>query len=290
MHAAVTVRTLELDPPLVNGSGVVDATSADQGWNLPDAQLSKLGAFTTKTITAAPRAGNPQPWADTFGEGSLVNAAGLPNPGIDAAMRDWAALPERLGVPIIASIGGDVRALDELAARVTEAGWAAAIELNLSCPNVDGGLVAADPAAVAEVLSRVRARTDLPLFAKLTPACGAPALVARAAVDAGADALTCGNTMPIRALAPDGSNLLGAGPDGGLSGVGLRAINLRLVASVADAVDVPIIGLGGVDGIAAARRMLDAGASIIGVGTGAVYDPGLVDALATHFTMSLPST
>lgn len=290
MHAAVTVRTLELDPPLVNGSGVVDAVSADQGWNLPDAQLSKLGAFITKTITAAPREGNPQPWADTFGEGSLVNAAGLPNPGIDAAMRDWAVLPDRLGVPVIVSLGGDVDRLDELVRRVSAAGWAAGIELNLSCPNVDGGLVAADPHAVAEVLTRVRAQTILPIFAKLTPACGAPAAVARAAVDSGADALTCGNTMPVRAIAPDGSPLLGAGADGGLSGVALHALNLRLVATVAAAVDVPIVGLGGVDGVAAARRMFDAGAAIVGVGTGAVYDPGLVEALAMHLATSAPSS
>jgi dihydroorotate dehydrogenase (NAD+) catalytic subunit len=290
MHAAVTVRTLELDPPLVNGSGVVDAVSADQGWNLPDAQLSKLGAFTTKTITASARDGHPQPWADTFGDGTLVNAAGLPNPGIEAALRDWASLPARLGVPVIVSIGGDARTLDELAAQVDAAGWASAIELNLSCPNVDGGLVAGDPGAVTQVVSRVRARTTLPLFAKLTPAAGAPGAVARAAVDAGADALTCGNTMPVRALAPDGSSLLGAGPDGGLSGVGLHAINLRLVATVAATVDVPIIGLGGVDGIAAARRMLDAVASNDGGGTGAVHDPGLVDALAAHLAVSVTST
>jgi dihydroorotate dehydrogenase (NAD+) catalytic subunit len=290
MHAAVTVRTLRLDPPLVNGSGVVDAVSADQGWNLPDVQLSKLGAFTTKTITAAPRAGNPQPWADTLGDGSLVNAAGLPNPGIDAAVRDWAVLPDRLGIPVIASIGGDADRLDELAERIDVAGWASAVELNLSCPNVDGGLVAADPVAVERAVARVRAKTKLPIFAKLTPACGAPATVARAAVDAGADALTCGNTMPVRAIAPDGTALLGAGPDGGMSGVALRAINLRLVATVAAAVDVPIVGLGGVDGVAAARRMLDAGASIIGVGTGAVFDPGLVDALATHLATSVAST
>lgn len=287
MHAAVTVRSLSLDPPLVNGSGVIDATSADPGWNLPDGALSKLGAFTTKTVTLEQRDGHPQPWADTFGEGSLVNAAGLPNPGIDAAMRDWAVLPERLGVPVVVSIGGDVRRLDELATRVDEAGWAAAIELNLSCPNVHGGLVAGDPGAVADAVTRVRARTNLPVFAKLSPAAGAPAEVARAAVASGADALTCGNTMPVRALAADGSALLGAGPDGGLSGQALHALNLRLVSMVAEAVEVPVVGLGGVDGTAAADRMRAAGASVVGVGTGAVFDPGLVEALAAHLGMSV---
>jgi dihydroorotate dehydrogenase (NAD+) catalytic subunit len=273
---------LVLDPPLVNGSGVIDAVSSDEGWNLPASTLRKLGAFTTKTITAEPRAGHPQPWADSWGDSSLVNAAGLPNPGIDAAVRDWSELPELLGIPIIASLGGDPARLDELAARIDDAGWASAIELNLSCPNVDGGLVAADPQSTRACVARVRARTSLPILAKLTAACGARAAVARAAVDAGADLLTCGNTMPVRALGPTGEPLLGAGPDGGLSGTALHAINLRLVAEVREAVDVPIIGLGGVDGIAAADRMRAAGADIVGVGTGAVYDPGLVAALAAH--------
>ncbi|MGI8791809.1 MAG: hypothetical protein ACR2H3_01290, partial [Acidimicrobiales bacterium] len=268
-------------PPLVNGSGVVDAGSSEDEWNVPDTLLSKLGAFTTKTVTAHPRSGNPQPWAESFGAGTLVNAAGITNPRIGAAMREWAVLPRRLGIPIIVSIGGDPATLPELAEQVVRAGWASAIELKLSCPNVDGGLVAADPGAVADVVSRVRARTALPLLAKLTPACGAVAVVARAAVDAGADALTCGNTMPVRALDASGAPLLGAGADGGLSGVALHPIALRMIAEARSAVSVPIIGLGGVDGLAAARRMQAAGAAVIGVGTGVVHDLSLVAMLAS---------
>src|SRR4051812_29699702 len=126
MHGAVSVGTLVLDPPLVNGSGVVDAVSSDEGWNLPAEQLSKLGAFVTKTITTSPRDGNPQPWAESFGEGTLVNAAGLPNPGIERALLDWSHLPRTLGVPVIVSLGGDPDTLDELASRVDACGWAAA--------------------------------------------------------------------------------------------------------------------------------------------------------------------
>ncbi|MEO6866528.1 MAG: dihydroorotate dehydrogenase [Gaiellales bacterium] len=282
MHGRVSIGLLKIEPPLVNGSGVIDAVSLDEDWNLPDAVLGKLGAFTTKTVTSSPRHGNPQPWADSIGPGMLANAAGLPNPGIDAALRDWAVLPARLGIPIIFSIGGSADELPELAAHVSAAGWASAIELNLSCPNVDGGLVAAHPTDVAEVVSRVRARTSLPLIAKLTPACGAIAAVARAAADNGADALTCINTMPIRALAPGtGHPLLGAGPDGGMSGTGLHPIALRAVAEARAAVVIPIIGLGGVDSIDAARRMRDAGATIIGLGTGLLFDPGLIDTLRT---------
>jgi dihydroorotate dehydrogenase (NAD+) catalytic subunit len=283
MGDAVSIAGLRLDPPLLNGSGVIDVVSSDEGWNLPPAQLAKLGAFVTKTITRSPRDGHPQPWADTLAPGTLINAAGLPNPGIDRALVDWAHIPGLLGIPVIASIGGSAADLPELAERLDAAPWVAAVELNLSCPNVDGGLLAADPRAVADVIALVRARTRLPLLAKLTPACGDAGGVARAAVDAGADALTCGNTMPIRAAdAATGGPLLGAGHHGGMSGTQLHAINLRLVAEVAAAVDVPIVGLGGVDGIAAARRMLDAGASIIGIGTGQVHDSGLIEALATQ--------
>lgn len=290
MHASVTVGTLVLEVPLLNGSGVVDLRSPDPGWNLPPARLSKLGAFTTKTITLLPRAGSPQPWAEVVDEGTLINAAGLPNPGVDAAMRDWADLPHALGVPVIVSVEGRPDEVGDLCRRVDAAGWASAIELNLSCPNVDGGLVAGDAAATGVVVGRARAVTGLPLLAKLTAATGDPAAVARAAVAAGADAVTCGNTMPARATDAAGRALLGAGTDGGLSGRGLHPVNLRLVASVAAVVDVPVVGLGGVDGVAAADRMLAAGASIVGVGTGAVIDAALVDLLAAHLRGAVAST
>ncbi len=291
MSASVFVGSLRLDVPLVNASGVIDHVSDVDDWNLPASVLGVLGAFVTKTITARPRAGNPQPWAETMAPaGTLVNAAGLPNPGIDRVIVEWANLPDALGVPVIASIGGDVDSLPELARRLHDASWASAIELNLSCPNVDGGLVASDAAAVERAVTAVRSATNLPLLAKLTPACGAPASVARAAQAAGADALTCCNTMPVRAFASDGSPLLGAGADGGLSGTGLHPISVRVVAQVADAVDLPVVGLGGVDSIAAARRMLDAGARIVGVGTGALFDPGLIADLARTLATDKSST
>jgi len=285
MPAPITVRGLHLDPPLLNGSGAVDVVSVDPDWNLPDDALRKLGAFVTKTVTMAPRTGHPQPWAEVWGEGSLVNAVGLANPGITAAMRDWRGLESRLGsggsnLPVIVSVDGapeDVTALVQL---VDAAGWASGIELNLSCPNVAGGLVAADPAAVGHVVGLARTATDLPIFAKLSPASGDRAAIARAAQGAGADALTCGNTMPIRAVGPDGRPLLGAGPDGGLSGRALHHIALRLVAETAAAVDIPVIGLGGIESEETAQAMFDVGAAAIGVGTGAVLDPPLIATLA----------
>lgn len=275
--------TIDLAVPLVNGSGVVDAMSSAPEWNLPPEQLRKLGAFTTKTITRTPRAGNPQPWAEVIAPATLANAAGLPNPGIDAVLTDWRGLPDLLGIPIIASIGGDVADLPELARRLDDVGWASALELNLSCPNVDGGLVAADPDAAGRTVASVRARTSLPLIAKLTPACSDVATVARVVESAGADAITCSNTMPIIAVDDaTGEALLGGGPRGGMSGASLLPITLRMVDAVTTAVPLPVIGLGGVTSLAAADRMRDVGASIIGVGTGAVFDPNLIDSLHTH--------
>ena len=99
MHGGTSIAGLVVSPPLLNGSGVIDVVSSDEGWNLPAAQVAKLGAFTTKTITRSARPGHAQPWADTIGPGTLVNAAGLPNPGIERAMLDWAHLPQLLGIP-----------------------------------------------------------------------------------------------------------------------------------------------------------------------------------------------
>ncbi|MCW2956328.1 MAG: dihydroorotate dehydrogenase catalytic subunit [Thermoleophilia bacterium] len=281
MAVGISVGTLRLDVPLLNGSGAVDVVSSDDDWNLPIGAVRELGGFVTKTLTRDARAGHPHPWADTVDEHSLINAVGLANPGIDAALAEWRTLPAQLGLPIIVSIGGDVGDLPELARRVDDAGWASAIELNLSCPNVHGGLVAGDPAAVEAAVHAVRSVTRLPLFAKLTPACGSPREVARRAEAAGADALTCGNTMPIRWTSADGAPVLGAGAHGGLSGRALHPIALHLVSEAASVVSIPVVGLGGVDSEEAARRMLDAGARIVGVGTGAVLDPTLLRRLAT---------
>ena len=273
----MNIGSLIVDPPVVNGSGAVDVASQYPDWSVPDPAVSKLGAYVTKSITLEPRAGNPQPWAETLGDDTLVNAVGLANPGIDVVVDAWAALPQRLGIPIIASIaGGTPDEFAELARRITGAGWAAALELNLSCPNVHGGLIAGDARAAADVVTAVRETTGLPLLAKLSPACGDIAAVVRAVEAAGADALTCCNTMPVRWSGPSGEPLLGAGHHGGMSGVGLHPIALRVVAEAAAVSNLPIIGLGGVDGAVAAQRMRNAGASIIGVGSAAVIDPGVI--------------
>jgi len=289
--ANVQLGRLSLEVGLVNGSGVVDVLNPTEGWNLPDEVVAKLGAFVTKTVTLEPRRGNPEPVHARWGaNGSVVNSVGLANPGVERAAELWRTLPLRLGIPIIGSIEGVPEHVAELVALLAASTPVAAFELNLSCPNVSGGLVAADAVATGRAVAAARAATDLPLIAKLTPACGAIGDVARAAEAAGADAICCTNTMPVLAGSAAGA-LLGSGLRAGLSGPDLHPIALRCVADVAEAVALPVIGLGGVDSLEAARRMWAAGAAVIGVGTAAWLDPHLVgrlrDVIGAHSPLGL---
>lgn len=281
MSAATQVHlgALSLDVGLINGSGVVDVLNPAEGWNVPDAEVAKLGAFVTKTVTLKPRRGHDLPVVAHWGtNGSLVNAVGLANPGVDRAIELWNALPDRLGIPIVGSVVGDPDEVAELVTLLAASTPVEAFELNLSCPNVSGSLVAADPGATGRAVAAARAATDLPLIAKLTPACGVVGDVVRAAEAAGVDAFCCGNTMPIWAVG-DAAPLLGNGPRAGLSGPDLHAIAVRLVADAAAVTELPIIGLGGVDSVAAVRRMQDVGARVIGVGSAAWLDHSVIGRL-----------
>jgi dihydroorotate dehydrogenase (NAD+) catalytic subunit len=282
----VQIGSLTLDIGLVNGSGVVDVLNPTEGWNTPDHLVAQLGAFVTKTVTAEARKGHPEPVVAAWGSaGSLVNSVGLANPGLDTALELWQALSVRLQLPIIASVEAQPSNVADLVEKVASSTSVSAIELNLSCPNLGGTLVAASPLAVSRSVAAARAVTDLPLIAKLTPA-GPTADVVRAAEAAGTDAITCGNTMPVIALDADGSPALGNGPRAGLSGVDLHPLALRLVTDAAAATELPIIGLGGVDSPAAMRRMHDAGASVIGVGTAAWFDPHVIVELRQALQLS----
>jgi dihydroorotate dehydrogenase (NAD+) catalytic subunit len=279
--AQIHIGALSLDVGLLNASGIVDVVSSTEEFNLPDEIVAKLGAFVTKTITLEPRLGHPQPIIARWGSGSsLVNAVGLMNPGLQHAIELWRDLPRRLGIPVIASVDGAEADVAELVGAVSARSPVAAIELNLSCPNVTGGLVASDPAATGRAVAAARAATSLPIIAKLTPASGRVGDVVRAAEAAGVDAICCGNTMPVIATDATGAPLLGAGVRAGLSGVDLHPMALRLVADAAAATTLPIIGLGGIDSPAAIQRMRSAGAVIFGVGTAAWYDWSVIGRLA----------
>ena len=236
--------------------------------------IQRLGAIVSKAITRKPRRGNVQPRIAETAAG-MINSIGLQNIGLSAIIRDVAPVWETWQVPVVANIAGET--LDdyaELASRLDSVAGVAAIEMNISCPNVESGLeFGADPDAANKVTNAVRQRTDLPLIVKLTPNVTDIAGVASAIVDGGADALTLINTYPamsidVRTRQP----ALGWGA-GGMSGPALKPIAVRLVYLVSQVVDVPVIGCGGITTGEDAVEFLLAGASAVQVGTATFRSP-----------------
>jgi dihydroorotate dehydrogenase (NAD+) catalytic subunit len=260
--------------PVLNGSGTFDAIAARRAFG--DALLDRFPfhAFVSKTITLEPRQGNPPPrlWETPAG---LINSIGLPNKGLEGFLSS--DLPElaELPVPLIVSVMGFSR--DELATlvqRVGERDEVSLIELNVSCPNVETGLVmGADPAETARAVATVRPLTDKPLIVKLTPNANEPAAVAQAAEEAGADAVSLINTLKGMALDPATARPWLGGGTGGVSGPAVRAVALEQVASVAWAVGIPTIGMGGIASGRHAADFLAAGAACVAVGTESFRDP-----------------
>ena len=261
--------------PILNGSGTFDAIAARRAFG--DALLERFpfDAFVSKTITVAPRQGNPPPrlWETPAG---LINSIGLPNKGLDGFLAS--DLPElaELPVPLVVSVMGFSR--DELATLVEAVAprpEVAMIELNVSCPNVETGLVmGADPAETARAVERVRPLCERPLIVKLTPNASEPEAVAAAAQDAGADAVSLINTLKGMALDPDGGGPWLGGGTGGVSGPAVRAIALQQVHAVAARVTIPVIGMGGIQSGRDALDFLTAGAAAVAVGTESFRDPG----------------
>ena len=265
---------VQLGGPILNGSGTFDAIAARRAFG--DALLERFPfhAFVSKTITLAPRQGNPPPrlWEAPAG---LINSIGLPNRGLEGFLA--ADLPElaELPVPLVVSVMGFSRAeLATLVERVGERDEVAMIELNVSCPNVETGLVmGADPAETALAVEAVRPLTGKPLMVKLTPNANEPAAVARAAQDSGADAVSLINTLKGMALDPRTARPWLGGTTGGVSGPAVRAVALEQVASVAAAVVIPVVGMGGVASGRHAADFLAAGAACVAVGTESFRDP-----------------
>jgi len=270
----VTFCGIELAHPIINASGTFDAIAARRAFG--DALLTgfPFAAFVSKTVTLEPREGNPPPrlWEVPAG---LMNSIGLPNKGLHGYLAH--DLPElaRLPVPLIVNVMGFSR--DEVAALVSAFAArdeVAALELNVSCPNVETGMVmGADPAEVAQLLGVVRPLTDKPLIVKLTPNASDVPLVALAAEAAGADAVSLVNTLRGMALDPrTGEPWLG-GITGGVSGPAVRAIALAQVHSVCAAIRIPVVAMGGVTCGRDARELMRAGATLVAVGTESFRDP-----------------
>ena len=246
---------------ILNASGCLDALTAP-------AVARSLDAFVTKTVTPLPREGNaPTRIAEV--DVGMLNSIGLANPGIDRFFAD--TLPEltRLGVPIWVSVGGfSASDYAGVCARLDEADTVAALELNLSCPNVDEA-----PETAAEIVAASRTATTKPLYAKLAPGLADIAEVARAVESAGADGLSLVNTL--RGLALDERSLrprLARGV-GGLSGPALKPVALAAVFTCYRATALPIIGMGGIATGRDALEFLAAGASAVALGTVLFADP-----------------
>ncbi len=247
--------------PIVNASGCLDALAA------PDVAAT-LDAFVTKTITPEPRAGNPTPRITETDHG-MLNSIGLPGPGIDRFCEHHLPALLALGVPVWVSVGGFSASDYALICERLEGVEAVAVlELNLSCPNVEEA-----PETAAEIVRACRAMSGKQLFAKLSPATWNIAESARAVADAGADGLSLVNT--IRGLALDPVTLrprLARGA-GGYSGPALRPIALACVHACASAVDLPIVGMGGISTGEDALALVAAGADIVALGTTLFSDP-----------------
>jgi dihydroorotate dehydrogenase (NAD+) catalytic subunit len=236
--------------------------------------IQRLGAIVSKAVTLRPRRGNPQPRIAETPAG-MINSIGLQNIGLEALLRDVAPTWATWRVPVIVNIAGEsVGEYAHLARRLDGAPGVSGLEVNISCPNVEDGLVfGTDPRAAAEVTAAVRRQTTLPVIVKLTPNASDVMAVARAAVDAGADALTLINTFPAMAIDVEARRpALGWG-SGGLSGPALKPIALKMVCDVAGAVAVPIIGCGGIMCGRDAVEYLMAGASAVQVGTATFRNP-----------------
>lgn len=274
---------LTLANPVMIASGTFGYDGYGRGIT-PEAPLGALGAVLPKTFTRYARAGNPEPrWFPTSfrkglaaGETTLLNSIGLANPGIKSAMSDLAPQWAATDVNIVISIAGDSpEQWEEMASFTRGVAGFVAIELNLSCPNVDdGAMFSHDPKLTAAAVAAVCRQADRPVWAKLSPNVPDIAEIARAAVAAGADALTICNTIPAMHIDLNtGKPVLGAGY-GGLSGPALRPIAMALVHRAAQAVDVPIIGVGGVMSGCHAVEFLLAGAAAVQVGSANLADPG----------------
>jgi dihydroorotate dehydrogenase (NAD+) catalytic subunit len=263
-------RGLLLANPVMTASGTF-------GYGLEMAKeldIQRLGAIVCKGTTLRRRRGNPQPRTVETPAG-MLNSIGLQNIGVEALIRDIVPIWATWRVPVVVNIAGEsIEEYARLARRLDGVVGVSGLELNISCPNVATGMVfGSSPQMTAEVTAAVRRQTTLPVIVKLTPNVNDIASVARAAADAGADALTLINTFPAMAIDIKSRRPALGWTFGGLSGPALKPIALRLVYQTAAAVDIPLIGCGGIMSGLDAIEYIMAGASAVQVGTATFVNP-----------------
>jgi dihydroorotate dehydrogenase (NAD+) catalytic subunit len=270
IQLSVTLGRLRFQNPILVASGTFGYAREMAGV----VDFARLGGIIPKTVTRQPRAGNPPPRTVETPSG-MLNAIGLDNDGIDHFITHHLPYLRTLPTAVLANIAGkNEDEFVEMAERIGRESGLAGLELNLSCPNVSGGIdFAVDPEVTRRVVRRCRAVCPLPLVAKLTPNITDIAVIAEAAAEGGADAVSLVNTFI--GMAIDWKRrrpILGNGT-GGLSGPAIKPLALRMVWHVARRVRVPIIGIGGIATLDDVMEFLVAGASAVQLGTVNFYDP-----------------
>ncbi len=268
---AVEIGDLRLANPVLTASGTFGQGAEFEAFF----DLNILGGIVVKTITPRPRPGNPPPRIHETASG-MLNSIGLPGPGIDGFLTDELPRLAALDTPIIVNIAGETEGeFAELAAKLEGVPGVAALEANLSCPNVQAGgaCPAQDTGMTKRILRAMKEETGLPLIAKLTPNVGDVPETARAARDGGADAVSLVNTFLGMAVDWRRRRPVFANVVAGLSGPAIKPMALKHVYDVARAVDIPVIGIGGISTAEDALEFLLAGATAIQVGTASFVDP-----------------
>ena len=253
--------------------------------------LEEIGAIITKGLSLKPRAGNPTPRIVET-PGGMLNAIGLQNVGVDAFIADKVPWLRTVATPVIVNLfGNSMEEYGELAARLDRVPEVAGVEVNISCPNVKhGGIVfGTEPNAAFDVVKLVRENTIKPLIVKLSPNVTDIDAMAKACVDAGADALSLINTLTGMAIDLQKRRPVLANITGGLSGPAIKPVALRMVWQVARAVNVPVIGIGGIMTATDALEFMLAGASAVQIGTANFLDPSAAQTIARDMEQYLSS-
>lgn len=280
----VQLNRLKLANPILVASGTF-GYAREMAAFVP---FSRLGGIIPKTVTPLPRIGNPPPRTVETTSG-LLNSIGLDNDGLDVFLTKHLDYLLGLGTAVIANIAGHNRdEFVQMAARLGKCAGLAGLELNISCPNVSGGVdFGTKPELTASVVRGVREACDLPIVAKLTPNVTDIVSIAQAAAEAGADAVSIANTFQGMAIdwrrrRPILGNIVG-----GLSGPAIKPIVLRMVWQVAQKVKIPIIGVGGIGSIDDVMEFLVAGATAVQIGTANFYNPTLTGKLVDELDAAL---
>lgn len=270
-NMSVDIAGIKMSNPITTGSG----TFGFGPEYAPYIDLNKIGAITVKGTTLEPRAGNPPPRLVETPAG-ILNAIGLENPGVDAFINETIPFLKNYQVPVIVNIAGNTEDdYKEIASRLDGVAGVAGLEVNISCPNVKKGGLAfgTDPCTAGAVIHGVKSNTSLPVIAKLSPNVTDIVAMAKAVRDAGADALSLINTLLGMAIDIYDKKPVLANTMGGLSGPAVKPVAVRMIWQVSQAVQLPIIGMGGVTTWEDAIELMLAGANAIAVGTANFINP-----------------